>query len=422
MAGVEIEIGVGGMPDGRHVGRRRRAQAAPEFGRTGRTQVGEQLAGAPDQRLAAHRVEFGVVAGELGGAGDAQALAEARENELVAIVGQADGRRDAVGAERQRRRIALGRIDRQTDAERAQQARRVAAAGGDVGVGDEHLAAGRVVHQHAGNAPAAGGDLLDRVAIAESHSARGAQGGQALREAVRVARLVARRVVAADQQRARGGERRFDFDAALGADRFTVAAEGAHCGGSLDGARELAAVGVDVQDAAFEMVVGEAVVRCEFGAQRLQALPAVERERDDVAHVGARAPGQAFAQEAQAPVEQRRVPARAEEQRRVFAPHPGQRLQRRVRRRPGLGVRNGYLAAVGEAGFEAGGRLPVEHRDFVAGFRQIPGAGDTDDAGPENQDFQDSVTPAHGQCARLPGYGAGRAATGRDAGGRRPAR
>ena len=42
------------------------------------------------QRTGVHR---GVVAGELGGAGGAQAVAQARDHDLERLVGQADGRR-----------------------------------------------------------------------------------------------------------------------------------------------------------------------------------------------------------------------------------------------------------------------------------------------------------------------------------------
>jgi hypothetical protein len=78
-------------------------------------------------------------------------LPEARKDELVTVVGQADGRRDAAGAERHGRRIALRRIDRQTQAERAQQQGRVTAERGDIGIGLVQLAAG----QHTSQWPAA---------------------------------------------------------------------------------------------------------------------------------------------------------------------------------------------------------------------------------------------------------------------------
>jgi hypothetical protein len=201
---------------------------------------------------------------------------------------------------------------------------------------------------------------------------------------MRVARLVGRRIVAADQQRSRPGERRFDRDALVDVDRPPLAAEVAHQGGGGDGGRELAAIGIDMQDAAFEMIVGER----GFGAQRLQLTTAVEGEGDDLAHVGARPPVGALAQKAQAPVEQCPIPAQTEEQRRVLASHPGQRAPGGVRIGPGLGVRNGNLAAVGKAGFESGGRLAVEHGHLMPCPLQIPGTGDTDDAGADDQNLQ----------------------------------
>ena len=137
---------------------------------------------------------------------------------------------------------------------------------------------------------------------------------------MRVTRFVFGRVVAADEQFLRPGERRFDGDALVDGNRSSVAAEVTHHGGGLGRRGELAASGVDVQDATLEVIVGER----GFGAQRLQLAAAVERERDDLADVVARPARRALAEEAQAPVEQGDVPPRAKQQGRVFAQHPRQ--------------------------------------------------------------------------------------------------
>ena len=52
-----------------------------------------------------------------------------------------------------------------------------------------------------------------------------------------------------------------------------------------------------MQDAAFEVVV----LQVQFGAQGLQAAPAVEGQGDDGGDVAPRPSGQAFGQEAQPP-------------------------------------------------------------------------------------------------------------------------
>ena len=139
-----------------------------------------------------------------------------------------------------------------------------------------------------------------------------------------------------------------------------------------------------MQDAALEVVVFDA----RFGAQRLELIAAIERQRDDVAHIVARPARRAFAQETQAPVEQRRIPAQAKKQRRILAPHHGQRAQRCVRIGPGLGMRNGNLSAVGETGFEPCAGLTIDDGHLMTGFGKIPGTADANDTGAENHDFQ----------------------------------
>ena len=135
-----------------------------------------------------------------------------------------------------------------------------------------------------------------------------------------IAGLVGGRKVSADQQPLRRRECRFNGETLIDRHRSTLAPKLAHHSGGLDGRRELAAISVDVQDATFEMIVGER----GFGTQRLQLATAVQGQGDYLAHVVARSPGRAFAQEAQTPVQQRSVPAQPEQERRILAPHPGQ--------------------------------------------------------------------------------------------------
>jgi hypothetical protein len=104
-------------------------------------------------------------------------------------------------------------------------------------------------------------DVVAKITTRAPRSAR-----ELLREAMRVARLVGRRVVAADQQRPRRASAGSMAMHSSTLDRSPLAAEVAHhCGGGT-GDRELAAIGIDMQDAAFEMIV----VERGFGAQRLQ--------------------------------------------------------------------------------------------------------------------------------------------------------
>ena len=63
--------------------------------------------GAAQEGVAAHGVEFQIVAVEFGRAGDAQPVAEAGEDDLVTVVGEAHRGGGAVRGERQGGRITL---------------------------------------------------------------------------------------------------------------------------------------------------------------------------------------------------------------------------------------------------------------------------------------------------------------------------
>ena len=80
-----------------------------------------------------------------------------------------------------------------------------------------------------------------------------------------------------------------------------------------------------------------------------------------------------------------RIGAQAEQQRRILAPQPLQDLARRARVRPRLGVRGGDLAAVRERSFARRPRLPVDDRDLVPVFGEIPRGGDADTPAPSTR-------------------------------------
>ncbi len=149
--------------------------------------------------------------------------------------------------------------------------------------------------------------------------------------------------------------------------------------------------GVEVQDALGPLVVLDA----RLAAQRLQGVAAVGAQADDLADVVARACGQAFAQEAQPPQPLQPVRPQPEQQRRVLAQHPLQRLPRCGRVGPGFGVADRNLSAVGEAGFGAGEGLAVDHRDLAAEAVEIVGAGGTDDSRAQNDDSHACI-PVYG--------------------------
>ena len=101
-------------PEDRQIVGRHRPQPSPHLGAI--------IVGAIGIEFLRHRLHegevgglvAGVVAGELRRRGDADAVAEARDRDEIVLVDGGDGRRRLAVADRDRQRIALDRIDRQT--------------------------------------------------------------------------------------------------------------------------------------------------------------------------------------------------------------------------------------------------------------------------------------------------------------------
>ena len=211
MAGVEVKVGILRRADHRRAVRRHRAQAAPER-RLGeiaaaREQIGQRVI----ERGAACVVELARIAGDFGGAADADAIAEARDRDFVALVHHGRFRRAGGVLDRHRDRIALHRIDRQRNAKRRNQPRRPASEREHVGVGLQHARAGRDTT----DARAIRDDAIDAGIEHEAHAERFGMLGQRLREHVAVAGLVLRQAKPAGELLLHGGERRLGRDAAL---------------------------------------------------------------------------------------------------------------------------------------------------------------------------------------------------------------
>ncbi len=181
----------------------------------------------------------------------------------------------------------------------------------------------------------------------------------------RVAGFVRGRIAPAGDQIARVGERRLQRDA-LG-DRFRGDIQAARAQRRNVRARalEVASIGEDLKNAARLLVVFEP----ELVPQRLELAPTVERKREDRGGIRARAPGQTFVQEPQAPGPLRPIRARPEQQRRVLSPQPLENQRRRLGIRPRLGVTRRDLATVGEARLERRSALPIDDGDLMAGAR-----------------------------------------------------
>ena len=81
-----------------------------------------------------------------------------------------------------------------------------------------------------------------------------------------------------------------------------------------------------------------------------------------------------------APTRAKRV-LRAKQQGRFLAQHPFQGFERCLCVGPGLAKADRDLPGVGEAGFQRGAALTLDHRDLVSALGQMPGGADADNAG-----------------------------------------
>ncbi|KAG0740983.1 hypothetical protein G6F24_016846 [Rhizopus arrhizus] len=156
----------------------------------------------------------------------------------------------------------------------------------------------------------------------------------------------------------------FDGDNLVGRDHSALDAEIAHQPSGALGIFEFVRVAVEIQYAAFKVVVFDA----QLGAHAAQGGAAVFRHADHGADIRRQAAGQAFAQERQAPHPLPPIQLRAEQQRRVVLEHPFEQLERSLRIGPGCGIRDRDLRAVGQAGFLRGTGAAINDHDVMAGL------------------------------------------------------
>ena len=356
----------------------------------------EQLLDAAHDGLAAHAVQIAVVAVELGRAGDAQPVAQAREDELVFVVGQRDLVRHRLVLDRQRHRVALGRVDRQADAQRRDVDRAQAAHRQHVGVGAQALEAAfavgglDMVDRAAGGAQRGHGvahQEVDAVAAAALHQTAG--------EGIGVARLVLGGVGGAGEQRPHVAQRRLDAPPPR-RPRSRGGRSPARASARPALRRRRTPSG-SCRSAGCPGCAGRSRCRCRAAAAaacRGCRCPGARSARC----CGACAPACTRAGTA-APTATGAIGAQAEQQRRVFAGQPLQHLQRRAGVGPGFGMADRDLAAVGEAGFGGRAGLAVDDGDVVPLLAQVIGRGDAEQAGAEDDDFHEEapgMANAHG--------------------------
>ena len=332
------------------------------------------------QRVAALFRQDVVVARDLGHAADADAVAQAGDRHLVALIH--DGRDGGGGFvdDRGGDRIALHRIDRQGHAQRLDHLRRVGAQRQHIGVGRDHA----LVGLDPGDAAALGDQSLNRRAVLEGHALRRRRVvGQGVGEFEAVAGLVARQAQAADEQVAGGLQARFGADAAVLVQHLERDAAFAQDLGVLVDAVQLFLRAEQLQRALGAVVVLKAQLLVQRRLHHLAVFGQTHHPRL-VQRIAGRG---AVAQQGQQPAHGRHVQMRMQNQRGVTHEQPLDRLGRDAGRGPGRGVAGRDLARIGEAGLQRRAALAVDDDDLVPLTGQVVGGGHADDAGAEDCDL-----------------------------------
>ena len=153
----------------------------------------------------------------------------------------------------------------------------------------------------------------------------------------------------------------------------------------VGGMVELGRVAKQLQRAARALVIANA----GLAAQRAQAIAAVFGDRDHPPLVDRVTRRGAVAQHLQQPEPHHRIELGPDHQRAVLHQKPLDRLDRHAGAGPWRGIAGRHLAGIGKAGLQRRLRLTVDDRHLMAGFGEVIGRGDADDAAAENQDFHD---------------------------------
>ena len=370
-----------------------------------------------ERRLGALVLVLGVAA-DLGAAGDANALAEAADRDLVALVHQRRARLEVevlvVVAQRRRHRVAVHGDERQVHAVRLQQQPRVDRRADDdrvearlgglaglrlrrrplAGVARAQRLVARIVGclQDAQARLLAGTDLLDVGVEAEDRA--GALGllAQQVRELATVADLVVLRIDAGVQRRRRV-QARLDRAARRGVEddrRDAELGERAHAGlgdGQLAGAAQ--------ED---EEALRTLEIEVQPRRQLLQPLAAEVGEAVHAGPIGAVDLRPAGAPPAPGPAERRGVERAGDPHRRVRGEEMARDLGRHARRRPGRDVAGRDQAGVGEAATRGDRAATLEHRHLVAVDGELVGRRHADHAGTDDGDAH--LSRAADRCGR----------------------
>ena len=331
---------------------------------------------------------------DLGRAGHAHALAQARDGDLEALVHHAAARAQAPVGHGRADRIAIHRPQRQPDAQRRQQRGRLHAGADHHGVEALGLAG-------AGRAQGGGRRRVERQHRRAKAKARAQGLGRVAQddgELAAVAHLVLGQMNRAGQRR--GGVQRGLDGAGLRAVDFMKHHAGLAQHGQA-GLRHLALALAAQQ----HHVAGAALERVVHALGHLvQALAAVEGQALQERAVGGVGVGPAGAQPARHPVQvgagQRPRHAHRGVARQQVAQHLGRHAWRGQRR----DVARGQHAGVGKAGALGHAGMALEDSDLVAVGGQFVRGGDADDAGAEDGDVHGCRAVGAGRWAIIPWF------------------
>ncbi|MCY1286799.1 hypothetical protein D9M69_457240 [compost metagenome] len=380
MAEVEEQAGHGSGADQRRPVRQHRARAGPLRGFLVVARHREPVARHLDQRAQRGGAQVEPARTQLGRAGDAHAVAQPRDRDLVRLVHQRAQRRLQFVAHQQRDRVSLDRVQRHAQAQRPQQRGTVDPGGGQHAVGSQHrraaLLAGREFDLQL--ATLVWPDACHLGIEVEGNPRRFGMPVQRAHEHRAVAGLILGQMQAAGQRRI-GRQARFDAPAFLRADQLVWHVV-------LAQQRDGGACQVQVARGAEELQVALRllVVDLQLAAQPVQAGAAVERQPLHAQLVGTVAFQLAFAQPARDPAPHRRVRRRAEHHRRLAREQRAQHLARHARRRPRRDIARRDHAGIAEAGFLRGRGAPFQHGHVEAGLAQVPRGTDADCAGADD--------------------------------------
>ncbi len=193
------------------------------------------------------------------------------------------------------------------------------------------------------------------------------------------------------------GQGGLQLHATVGVDALVEQPVPGEKGGGALGAVQRLCGPVDLEHAAGGAVIGDR----GFGADLLQGLQGMKRQMEVGLGVLSKSLRGAVAGEFDAPAQDMRYRAVAQEERGILLAQPFDDLHRHAGLGPGLDLAGMDDAAVSPAGFHGRAGLAVEQHHLVTGFPEIPGRGRAHRTRAENNCGHGSPFPSASTVLRL---------------------